>query len=198
MTASAARNLAGSATNPRTWASGERGSTFTLGATLDLCFAQAGRAPDAVFAAHAHNYQRFTRSYQNRLIPHVVAGTGGYPDLHQTATHPREMPASFHELPDVTLERYQDTDYGFLTITAGPAGADVVYSLTTQQAANPFDSFSITPGGHHPSTDPPPWARDSDHVELGHAGACERTNGRSQRRHTTSSPAWSTPDHASS
>jgi hypothetical protein len=126
------------------------GPNLTLGATLDRCFAQAGRAPDAVFAAHAHNYQRFTRTYQNRLIPYLVAGAGGYPDLHQTATHPREMPASFHELPDVTLERYQDTDYGFITITAGPAGADIVYTVTTQRAAKPFDSFSITPAGHHP------------------------------------------------
>lgn len=69
------------------------GSNLTL-ATLDRCFAQAGPAPDAVFAAHAHNY-RFTRTYQKRLVPYFVAGTGGYLDLHQTATHPQAMPLPF-------------------------------------------------------------------------------------------------------
>ena len=37
----------------------EHGSNLVLGEVLDECFARAGRAPDAVLAAHAHNYQRF-------------------------------------------------------------------------------------------------------------------------------------------
>jgi 3',5'-cyclic AMP phosphodiesterase CpdA len=56
------------------------GSSLELGVALDRCFAEAGRAPDVVIAAHAHNYQRFARRYENRLIPYVVAGTGGFPE----------------------------------------------------------------------------------------------------------------------
>jgi hypothetical protein len=33
-----------------------------LGDLLDQSFALADRAPDAMFAAHAHNCQRFTRT----------------------------------------------------------------------------------------------------------------------------------------
>jgi hypothetical protein len=122
------------------------GSNLALGALLDRCFARAGRAPDAVLAAHAHNYQRFSRAYHDRQIPYVVAGTGGFHTLHRVATGTPAPPGSFHGLPDVTLEAYQDVDFGFMTITAGPDGAHVQYRLVHPEAIQPFDAFTITPG----------------------------------------------------
>jgi acid phosphatase type 7 len=124
------------------------GSHLALGALLDRCFARAGRAPDAVFAAHAHNYQRFSRSYNGRQIPYVVAGTGGFHNLHRVAGGAPEPPGSFVGLPDVTLEAYQDAEFGFMTVTARPDGARVTYNLVQHAAVKPFDTFPITPAEH--------------------------------------------------
>jgi 3',5'-cyclic AMP phosphodiesterase CpdA len=128
------------------------GSHLALGALLDRCFARAGRAPDAVFAAHAHNYQRFSRVYNGRQIPYVVAGTGGFHNLHPVASGAPKPPGSFDGLPEVTLEAYQDADFGFMTVTAGPDGARVTYNLVQHAAVQPFDAFPITPGEHGGST----------------------------------------------
>ena len=107
------------------------GSNLTLADGLETCFAQAGRAPDAVFTGHAHNYQRFVRRDGDRAIPYVVAGAGGYPELHALADGLPALPASFPGVPGVTLEAYEDTAHGFMTVTATPAGADVVYTAVT-------------------------------------------------------------------
>ena len=55
---------------------GHSGSTDMLKDIDDSC-TNAGIWPDAVLAAHAHNYQRFTRTKNNREVPFIVAGTGG-------------------------------------------------------------------------------------------------------------------------
>ncbi|HEY8733489.1 MAG TPA: metallophosphoesterase, partial [Puia sp.] len=59
---------------------GHSGSTLML-ADMDDSFKQADIQPDAVLAAHAHNYQRFTRNIkyknENWQVPYYVVGTGG-------------------------------------------------------------------------------------------------------------------------
>lgn len=119
------------------------GSNLALGEALDECFATAGRAPDAVFSAHAHNYQRFSRSYAGRAIPYVVAGSGGFPELHRLGYGIPDTPASFAGLPGVTLEAYQYAAFGFLTVTAEPGGARVDYNTVVRRRPVRFDSFSI-------------------------------------------------------
>jgi hypothetical protein len=119
------------------------GSNLALGEALDECFAAADRAPDAVFSAHAHNYQRFSRSYAGRPIPYVVAGSGGFPELHRMGYGIPDSPASFAGLPGVTLEAYQYAAFGFLTVSAGPGGARVDYNTVVRRRPVRFDSFSV-------------------------------------------------------
>jgi hypothetical protein len=39
--------------------------------------------PDAIFTAHVHNYQRFTRIHNgDKKVPYIVAGAGEYWYLH--------------------------------------------------------------------------------------------------------------------
>ena len=121
------------------------GSNLELRDALDACFASAGRAPDAVFSAHAHNYQRFTRIYEGREIPYVVAGSGGYHELHGLGYGVPDTPASFAALPDVTLEAHQHRAFGFMTVTCGPAGAHVDYSTVVRRRPAPNDTFAIRP-----------------------------------------------------
>jgi acid phosphatase type 7 len=123
------------------------GSNLALGDVLDDCFAGARRAPDAVFSAHAHNYQRFSRAYGGRMIPYVVAGSGGFPELHRLGYGIPDTPASFAGLPGLTLEAYQHAAFGFLTVTAVPGGAWVDYSTVVRRRPVRFDSFSIGAAG---------------------------------------------------
>jgi len=121
------------------------GSNLALRDALDDCFASAGRAPDAVFSAHAHNYQRFTRVYEGREIPYVVAGSGGYHELHGLGYGVPETPASFAALPDLTLEAHQHQAFGFMTVTCGPAGAQIDYSTVVRRRPALYDAFVIRP-----------------------------------------------------
>jgi hypothetical protein len=122
------------------------GSNLELGELLDKCFALAGRVPDAVFTGHAHNYQRFARQVHGRQIPYIVAGSGGFHERHRIGTGVRDLPASFPGLDGVTLESFQCSEYGFMTVSARRTGAEVVYSTVSNGTARHFDSFRIAPG----------------------------------------------------
>ena len=93
---------------------------------LESAFAQARRWADMVLAGHVHNYQRFTRKApaNGRQIPYVVAGAGGYHNLHSVAkvngvkpTPPLSLPLSGDT---ITLEKLVDDRHGFLRLEVGP------------------------------------------------------------------------------
>ncbi|MBV9711777.1 MAG: metallophosphoesterase [Ktedonobacteraceae bacterium] len=95
------------------------GSTY-MGQILDSAIAYTGRIPDAVFAGHVHNYQRFTRKIQGRDVPYIVAGAGGYWHLHymlKVQGAPIQPP---YEFPDmgVILEQYCEDRHGYLLMEA--------------------------------------------------------------------------------
>ena len=119
------------------------GSNLELGDALDACFAAAGRAPDAVFGAHAHNYQRFTRQIDGRSIPYIVAGAGGFHERHPLGPGLPPTPVSFPGLEDVTLEAHQAAAHGYMTVSVTPAGAAVVYRTVSHAGPHAFDSFAI-------------------------------------------------------
>jgi hypothetical protein len=121
------------------------GSNLVLAETLDECFDLAERAPDAVFSAHAHNYQRFTRAYRDREIPYVVAGSGGFHELHGLGYGVPDTPASFAALPGLTLEAYQHREFGFMRVACGPDGTRVDYETVVRRRPAPYDSFAVSP-----------------------------------------------------
>lgn len=146
------------------------GSNLTLVDVLDHAFARARRAPDAVFSGHVHSYQRFMRTYRGRVIPYVVAGTGGVNNLQEIAPDVPAVPASFEGLQGATLAAHQDANWGYLTVTCGPGRADVTYSTVGRREirgcsfrgrgkspgavgscgyglATPFDVFSVRTAG---------------------------------------------------
>jgi acid phosphatase type 7 len=121
------------------------GSNLDLGEALDTCFERAGRVPDAVFGAHCHNYQRFTRRVAGREIPYVVAGGGGFHERHEVGSGLPSLPATFPGLDGVTLEAYEDMRHGFMTVAVGPSGAEVVYRVVTETGTRAVDAFRIIP-----------------------------------------------------
>jgi acid phosphatase type 7 len=122
------------------------GSNLTLVDLLDRCFRQAGRRPDAVLSGHAHCYQRFSRRVDGHAVPHIVAGAGGYHELHPLGGGIGSVPVSLHGvdgLADVTLEDYEDRAHGFLTVTVKPGTAEFVYHAVTPGTVYVRDAFTI-------------------------------------------------------
>jgi len=94
------------------------GSSPAMIAFLERAFEAAEVKPDIVFSGHVHNYQRFTKTYEDgSLVSYVVAGAGGYADLHPIALvdDPRvaDMDSEGHQ---VRLENFCDDRFGFLKI----------------------------------------------------------------------------------
>jgi hypothetical protein len=98
------------------------GSTF-MHELLDEASQEAGRLPDVVLTAHVHNYQRFTRQWEGREVPFIVAGAGGYHNLHYM-THnlgwpislPFEVPTASANGVQATLEAFSDDHHGYLVL----------------------------------------------------------------------------------
>ncbi|SEK26373.1 metallophosphoesterase family protein [Parapedobacter koreensis] len=95
------------------------GSSPAMIAFLESAFKTAGVKPDVVFSGHVHNYQRFTKAYEDGTqLPYVVAGAGGYADLHPVAPIGDSRVEDVHPtIHQVRLENYCDDRYGFLKIT---------------------------------------------------------------------------------
>ncbi len=93
------------------------GSAYMSG-ILDQAIQTTGRVPDAVFAGHVHNYQRFTRTLNGRAIPYIVAGAGGYWNLHTMQTAPGggaiQTPYPVPNEEGVILESYLANRHGYL------------------------------------------------------------------------------------
>jgi predicted phosphodiesterase len=109
---------------------------------IDTCCQKAGIWPDLVLSGHAHLYERYTRTMKadGRQIPYLVAGNGGYYNLSKLKTDSagkKPTPGQQSE-PDgqgntITLEQFNDTNFGFLRITAS-AATIVVQALTVSSA----------------------------------------------------------------
>jgi hypothetical protein len=95
------------------------GSSLHMQRILNQAFQQTGVYPAAVFSGHVHNYQRFTKVYDNgKEVPFIISGAGGYADLHRMAqpgdlAYPDDSPL----LDNVFLEKYCDTAHGFLKLS---------------------------------------------------------------------------------
>ena len=91
----------------------EHGGSPLMLQDIDSACTAAGMWPHAVFSGHAHNYQRFTRLINNYQIPFVVAGCGGHSPLSKmraTYRTPYKIDST------LTLDNYDDTDYGYLRV----------------------------------------------------------------------------------
>lgn len=91
----------------------EHGGSPDMLADIDSACTAAGVWPHAVFSGHSHNYQRYTRTVNNMSIPYLVAGCGGHSPLstmRATYRTPYQIDST------LTLESYDDTDYGYLRV----------------------------------------------------------------------------------
>jgi hypothetical protein len=131
------------------------GGNSNLAAILDKAVQQSGRIPDAVFTGHVHNYQRFVRKWGQYQVPYIVAGAGGYHNLHAVAATANGQPPKLPwQLPapwqDSTLVTYCDNKFGFMRVAVTAQQIQVQYVAVTPSAvagqapgATVFDKFTI-------------------------------------------------------
>jgi Icc-related predicted phosphoesterase len=97
------------------------GSTHMKG-ILEAATVKAGRHPDMVLAGHVHDFQRISKDMgDGTVVPYLVAGAGGYHNLHAIVKVDGEKlvaPTQFQDKEGemVTLEKYSDDNHGFLRL----------------------------------------------------------------------------------
>ena len=98
---------------------------------IDAICQAVGIWPHAVLSGHAHNYQRYTRALGARQIPFYVIGNGGHGlgSLGTTLRTPLAMPvfAQPERGDTVTLQSYDDKEYGYLRILVNTTQLRIEY-----------------------------------------------------------------------
>ena len=120
---------------------------------LDEARANSHRTPDIVLSGHVHSYQRFTRQVDEREIPFLVAGAGGFANMPQAMyklqveDDGRSIETPFQTTEaDVILESYNDIDPGFLQVTIDRetlVGEYFTVPFEDKPPSDPFDRFSL-------------------------------------------------------
>jgi hypothetical protein len=111
---------------------------------LETAATAAGRHPDMVLSGHVHDYQRLTKSLPDGTqVPYIVAGSGGYHNLHAIMKVNGERmitPSVFDDKQGdpVTLEKYSDDHWGFSRLEV----TDKMVTGRFYQVPRPQDSFS--------------------------------------------------------
>jgi predicted phosphodiesterase len=125
----------------------DHGGSAAMGQMLDGAFAAAGRTPDVVLSGHVHDYQRFTRTIGTAAVPYIVAGAGGYHNLHAMAPDPSgaALAAPFRVAPDCVLETFCADEWGFLrlTVTATTIAGEYMAVARDGTVTTNRDSFML-------------------------------------------------------
>jgi hypothetical protein len=119
--------------HPPFTADSTHGGSPQMLADIDGACTAAGVWPHALLSGHAHNYQRYMRTVQSMQIPFLIAGCGG----HSPLASMRGTYRTPYKIDDtLTLESYDDTDYGYLRI--------VVNALTLTIEFHPESDGGVT------------------------------------------------------
>lgn len=125
--------------------------------TLDNAFSESGRFADVILTGHVHNYQRFTRTIDDKHVPYLVAGAGGYWHLHymqkQANKEPLQVP---YPMPDsnTVLENYCENRHGYLIMEVTPESIIGTYHTVPRPheswrgKSEVFDSFTLDLNTH--------------------------------------------------
>ena len=133
------------------------GSSRPMIEFLEASYLEAGVKPDIVFSGHVHNYQRFSKKYEDgTIIPYIVAGAGGYATLFPiAAVNERGFTDESDLFNNVTLDEFCDDKHGFLRIAVekNSAGLNLTGEYFTiphnantgsNLRADLFDRFTLT------------------------------------------------------
>lgn len=116
-------------------------------ADIDSACTAADVWPHAVLAGHAHNYQRYTRTINGMTIPFIVAGNGGHSPL-ETMRGTLRTPYPIDST--LTLNSYDDTDYGYLRIVVNATTMTIEFHPESDGGTTktPDDVVTVTLATH--------------------------------------------------
>jgi hypothetical protein len=135
--------------HPAYTAGGRHGWSEDARKQIDAICKKTGVWPHAVLSGHAHNYQRFTRTHAGMQIPYIIAGNGGHGIARlSTKNAPAIRAPSVIDTSGgdtVTLENYDDQDYGYLRIIVDAKQLRIEYHPASDGAAakTPDDSVTV-------------------------------------------------------
>jgi len=130
----------------------QHSSSAQMRQQMDQICAEVGVWPHAVLAGHAHNYQRFTRHRADgTLIPYIVCGNGGHNVQKLQLKNGMALRTSqvFQARTgnddQVTLENYDDTNYGYLRVIVDPRQLRIEYHPASDgiDVKTPDDSVTV-------------------------------------------------------
>jgi hypothetical protein len=125
-------------------ADGHHSSSLPMRTMLEEAFAGSGRTADLILSGHVHNYQRFSVPHNGSALAYVVAGAGGYPNLHSMGHVDGALPPIPWTDPGtgVTLASYnKEHRHGFLRLTVTRDEISGVYTTVPR----PHESWSEGP-----------------------------------------------------
>jgi hypothetical protein len=120
---------------------GTHGSSPMMANEIDAVCSEIGLWPDVVLSGHAHLYQRFSRQIKGRMIPYIVAGSGG----HLTRPPRSGLPKAPKNFGNYRLEVDPIVELGYLIITVDLASkAPTIAGTFNSQAERPTrDNFVL-------------------------------------------------------
>jgi len=129
------------------YTTGKHGSSSVMLQEMDTICKATGVWPHAVLSGHAHSYQRYTRATGGMEIPYVISGNGGHglTPLAQTGGPALRAPVAVSNVTGVTLENYDDKDYGYLRVIVNAQQLRIEYhsSADGTSAKAPDDSVTV-------------------------------------------------------
>ncbi|MDQ2801305.1 MAG: metallophosphoesterase [Pseudomonadota bacterium] len=138
--------------HPAYTAGAKHGWSIELTAQIDAICAETGVWPHAVLSAHAHNFQRFTRTRgDGAQVPYIIAGNGGHglARLSRRDQMPPRAPALIQQaagsVDQVVLENYDDQNYGYLRLIADARQLRIEYHPASDgiRAKTPDDFITV-------------------------------------------------------
>jgi hypothetical protein len=129
---------------PFTYGTNHSGSPRML-QDLDKASKSAGFWPHAYLSAHSHNYQRYTRAIAGIDIPYLVAGGGGHNIVKlQTSGNGNALRTPMKVNPTLTLENYDDSNYGYLRIVVDTINLRIEYHPASDGAGSKTPNDTVT------------------------------------------------------
>src|ERR1700722_6970807 len=129
---------------PFTYGTNHSGSPRML-QDLDKASQSAGFWPHAYLSAHSHNYQRYTRAIAGIDIPYLVAGGGGIKGVKlRTGGNGNALRPPMKVNPTLTLENYDDINYGYLRIVVDTINLRIEYHPASDGAGSKTPNDTVT------------------------------------------------------
>jgi predicted phosphodiesterase len=120
--------------------SGHAGSPLMLDDIDGVC-SKVGFWPHAIISGHAHNYQRYTRTKDNRDTPFIICGNSGHNAQLLSKTRTVRTPTKVSE--EVIFENYDDKNYGYLRLICDGKTLRVEYHDNDPDQKSESDAVTV-------------------------------------------------------